>query len=225
MNGSMNGATVSVTTTDTARGRNARPRGRAARRSTGILAAALPVLLAAGCGIRTTTVPVDAGPAPSRLGCVMPRVSGAPEPDTVLRQVYLVCATQVTPVRRSVPVPAGAFDRLAWISALLDQLQREPLTTEAPSGFATAVPRALKLTGPVKGDPREALRLSQPPDELPSFTLAQIVCTLTAATDLLPTRTLLLGGPTPATPLRAYTCTSDLRTRPDAADTAGVPVR
>lgn len=200
----------------------ARARRRAARRVAGAAALAA-ALLAGGCGIRTTTVPVDAGPAPSRLSCLVPRVGTAPESATALRQVYLVCAAQVTPVKRSVAVPARPSDRLTSVRALLDQLRREPLTAETRSGFATAVPPSLAVTGPWKGDPRGALRLSQPLDELPSFTLAQIVCTFAAATDLFPARTVVLGG-SAAGPPRAYTCTPDLRTRPNAADTAGVPV-
>ena len=89
-------------------GRWAHPRGQwAARRSPAAALAAVGVALAAllaGCGIRTTTVPVDAGPAPSRVACAAPKAPAAPAADVVVRKVFLVCNTQVTPVNRSVEV-------------------------------------------------------------------------------------------------------------------------
>lgn len=191
-------------------------------RAAGVLAAAA---LLGGCGIRTTTVPVDAGPAPSRVSCAVPRSSTAPEPGTVLRQVYLVCSMQIAPVKRSVPVQAGVFDRLGEVTELLAQLQRSPLAAETRTGFATAVPGTLQISGPWKGDPRITLRLNQPIDELPSFALAQIVCTLTDSPDIAPAHSITLAGSTPASIPRTYTCSSDLRSRPDAADSAGTPIR
>jgi hypothetical protein len=44
----------------------------ATRRRRAPLLALLGVVLLAGCGIRTTSVPVDAGPAPSRVSCAVP---------------------------------------------------------------------------------------------------------------------------------------------------------
>jgi hypothetical protein len=183
---------------------------------------ALPLLT--GCGIRTTTVPVDAGPAPSRVSCAVPRATTSPAQDSVVRQVYLVCSMQTAPVPRAVPVRQGRIDRIGQVRELLAQVQRSPLTAEAKAGFSTAVPGSLVVTGPLRGDPAQTLRLSQPADELPSFALAQIICTLAADPVVSPTQTVLIGGPAPGSAIRSYTCTSDLRTRPDAADGAGTAV-
>lgn len=187
-----------------------------------VLLGALPLL--GGCGIRTTTVPVDAGPAPSRVSCAVPGATASPSTDTVVRQVYLVCGMQTAPLSRAVPVRQGKFDRIDQVRELLAQVQRSPLTAEAKAGFSTAVPGSLVVFGPFKGDPAPALRLSQPVDELPSFALAQIVCTLAADPVVSPTHTVLLGGIGSNGKIRSYTCTSDLRTRPDAADGAGTVV-
>jgi len=169
----------------------------------------------AGCGIRSTTVPVDAGPAPVRASCAVPQVAGA-APGRQLRSVYLVCSMQVTPVWRSVPVGADA-------PTLLAQLHRSPLAAESQAGFSTEVPGSLTITGPQRGDPPDALRLSQPLDELPSYALAQLVCTLADPDPSVPARILHLAGPDPTSRTRAYTCTPDLRTNPDAGETAGDP--
>lgn len=197
---------------------------RAAATLAAVVLAALPLLT--GCGIRTTTVPVDAGPAPSRVSCAVPRAGGtAPEPDTVARPVYLVCSQQAAPVSRNVPIRDGSTDRLAQVRILLGQLQRSPLSAEAQAGFSTEVPGNLEILGPFKGDPKGALRLSQPLDELPSFALAQLVCTLAANPLIAPGHALILGGSGAGTAVRGFTCTPDLRTRPDAADSAGTAVR
>lgn len=186
------------------------------------LLAALPAL--GGCGIRSTTVPVDAGPAPSRVSCAVPRASNAPETDAVIREVYLVCSNQTAPVKRSVPLRQGRFDRLSQARELLAQLQRSPLSGEAQAGFSTAVPGNLAVLGPHKGDPKEALRLNQALDELPSFALAQIVCTLTGDAAVTSDHSVVLGDDASAARLRRFTCTPDLRTRPEAADSAGTAV-
>ncbi|HEY3481843.1 MAG TPA: hypothetical protein VGL02_23340 [Streptomyces sp.] len=187
-----------------------------------VLLGGLPLL--GGCGIRTTTVPVDAGPAPSRVSCAVPRVTTSPAQDSVVRQVYLVCGMQTAPLPRAVAVRQGRFDRIDQVRELLAQVQRSPLTAEAKAGFSTAVPGSLVVYGPSRNDPPQALRLNQAVDELPSFALAQIVCTLAADPLVSPTHTVLLGGNGAGSKLRSYTCTSDLRTRPDAADGAGTVV-
>jgi hypothetical protein len=187
-----------------------------------VLLAGLP--LAGGCGIRTTTVPVDAGPAPSRVSCAAPRTGGAPESDAIVRQVYLVCSMQTAPVKRSVPQRQGRVDRLSQVRELVAQLQRSPLSAETQAGFSTEVPGSLEVTGPYRDDPKEALRLNQAVDELPSFALAQIVCTLAADLAVTADGTVVLGGNDQDSRLRRYSCTPDLRTRPDAADSAGTAV-
>ncbi|NED87754.1 hypothetical protein G3I76_47690, partial [Streptomyces sp. SID11233] len=58
-------------------------------RSCGVLAGL--GLLLAGCGIRPTEVPTDAGPAPSRLPCVLDEDSVSQPPGTTPAKVYLVC--------------------------------------------------------------------------------------------------------------------------------------
>jgi hypothetical protein len=186
------------------------------------LLAALP--LAGGCGIRTTTVPVDAGPAPSRVSCAAPRAGSAPEPEDVVRQVYLVCSSQTAPVKRGVPLRQGRIDRLSQARELIAQLQRSPLSAEAQAGFSTEVPGGLEVTGPRRGDPKETLRLNQAVDELPSFALAQIVCTLASDASVTLDGSVVLGGNDPDAKPRRYSCTPGLRTRPDAADSAGTAV-
>ncbi|MGH3312738.1 MAG: hypothetical protein ACRDP3_19520 [Streptomyces sp.] len=188
--------------------------------------------LAAGCGIRSTSVPVDAGPAPSRVGCVLPgdRETGDEGGTGNLPvRVYLTCGSRVSPVERRISVPGGSeAERLPMARKLLVALQTDPDAEESSAGFRTAVPRGLRVDGPRGEDPGDALRLSTPLDELPSFALAQIVCTYadtaTSGTD----RSVTLGGPAHETgadePLRRYECGTALRTRPEAAATAGTPV-
>ena len=180
--------------------------------------------LSAGCGIRTTSVPVDAGPAPARVSCAAPRPAAAAGADTVVRPVYLVCSMQIAEVRRSMPVRDSRIDRYTQVRELIAQLQMSPRAAEAKAGFSTAVPGGLWLVTPVRGDPKDALRLNQPPEQLPPFALAQLVCTLTADRQIAPRREVVLGGPRPDTALLSYTCSSKLRTDADAADSAGVPV-
>ena len=188
--------------------------------------AAVPLLALAlaGCGIRTTTVPVDAGPAPSQVSCALPKPTDTVQPNTVVRKVYLVCSMQAAEVPRNVVLRPGPVDRLEEVRVLMMQLQRSPLAAEMQAGFVTEVPGSLVVEGPRAGDPKEALRLTQPPDELPSFALAQIVCTLTADKSIAPDGWVVLGGIGVQDGLRRYACTEDLRSRPNAADTAGVQV-
>ncbi|MFG3252394.1 hypothetical protein [Streptomyces sp. NPDC048172] len=193
--------------------------------------------LLAGCGIRSTSVPVDAGAAPSRVGCVLPGDDGkdaAKEPGV---RVYLVCGSRVAPVERQVRMPEGrsSAERLPVARKLLEELKRQPDATEEDAGFETDLPDDLEITDGRKGDPDEALRLSEPLDELPSFALAQIVCTFadTAAADA--NNAVTLGGPEggedadgdggkAGPPLQRFECGTALRTRPEAAETAGTKV-
>lgn len=222
--------------------------------------------LTAACGIRATSVPVDAGAAPSRVGCVLPQDPADPERPESLSgggtdrtvRVYLVCGSRVSPVERQVHMPGGrsAAERLPVARTLLKELQRRPTAPEGTAGFETAVPDGLTVQGPADGDPDEALRLSRPLDELPSYALAQLVCTYadTAAADA--DDGVVLGGPVDgkrtnggrpaaqdgratrtdaeaedrdaarasAAPLKRFECDTALRTRPQAADTAGTQV-
>lgn len=181
--------------------------------------------LAAGCGIRTTSVPVDAGPAPSRVSCAVPKPENSPDvTDAQIERVYLVCGMQTTPVPRTVQVRLRMSGRTEQVRELVAQLQRSVLGAEAKAGFATAVPGTLEVAGPEPGDPADALRLGQPVEDLPSFALAQIVCTIAVSPLASPGHSVVLGGPEPGSKVRRYTCTPDLRTRPQAADTAGAEV-
>jgi hypothetical protein len=199
-------------------------------RGSGGLAAAGAVLLAVlplatGCGIRTTSVPVDAGPAPSRVSCAVPKPENSPGvTDAQVEHVYLVCGMQTTPVPRTVQVRQRATGRVEQVRELIAQLQRSVLGAEAKAGFATTVPGTLEVAGPAPGDRFDALRLGQPIEDLPSFALAQIVCTIAVSDLASPGHSVVLGGPEPGGKVSRYTCTPDLRTRPQAADTAGSEV-
>ncbi|MEC3996620.1 hypothetical protein VSR01_25175 [Actinacidiphila sp. DG2A-62] len=201
------------------------------RRPAAGFALLLPVLAlaASGCGIRSTSVPVDAGPAPSRVTCAQPSTPATAAPGEVGRTLYLVCGGQIAPVRRAVrSVPTatdGRPDAAALARALVAQLELSPRAAESSVGFDTAVPDALEVLGARPGDPAGTLRLNQAPDELPSYALGQIVCTLAADATVSPDHSVVLGGPDRADELRRYSCTSDLRTSAYAADTAGIPVR
>lgn len=197
------------------------------RRRLTLLGAALLALLplAGGCGIRGTTVPVDAGPAPTRVSCQVPKVRDSPNlGDAALMRVYLVCGGQVTPVQRVVPVRRQVAGRLAQVRELVAQLQRSVLGEEAKAGFDTRVPGTLEVLGPRQGDPQDALRLSERLTDLPSFALAEIVCTLADSPYASAGRSVVLGGSAANAEVRRYTCTPELRTRPQAADSAGVKV-
>ncbi|MFC4492769.1 hypothetical protein ACFPA8_01290 [Streptomyces ovatisporus] len=187
--------------------------------------------LASGCGIRSTSVPVDAGAAPSRVGCVLPgdgETTGPGGKGNLPVRVYLACGTRVSPVERHVALPDGDdSEKLPVARGLLDALQAEPDAEEESAGFRTAVPRDLKVEGPDEGDPPGALRLSSPLKDLPAFALAQIVCTYADTTASGSDRSVILGGPARGAgaeePLRRYECGTALRTRPEAAATAGTP--
>ena len=197
------------------------------------LTAAVALAAAAGCGVRPTSVPVDAGPAPTRDSCDVPSASATPTADdTVADRVYLVCGSRVLAVPRQVRTTddadggGDADDRLAVARTLLRELQRPPHGPEATAGFTTDVPNGLRVDGPREGDPAAALRLSTEPPALPSFALAQLVCTYagTAAADS--DRSVVLGGPAPDArrPYLRYECDRALRAAPEAARTAGTPL-
>ncbi|MGP3985450.1 hypothetical protein [Streptomyces sp. 3N207] len=207
-------------------------RGPGRARCRGTAAALLCVLAslvtATGCGIRATSVPVDAGGAPSRVGCVLPNDRQNPDggAGTSVVRVYLVCGSRVSPVEREVRMPGGrsSAERLPVARKLLDELKQEPRAVEDSAGFETAVPRELTISKGTDGDPDEALRLSEPLDELPPYALAQIVCTYADTSAADAEGGVVLGGPgdsgSTASP-RRYECGSALRTHPRSAETAG----
>ncbi|MFE7117860.1 hypothetical protein ACFU99_20830 [Streptomyces sp. NPDC057654] len=223
------GTATTVSTASTARSASGGPVGRtgtgAPRRAAKASALGLAALLLAGCGIRGTSVPVDAGSAPSRATCVVRAGGGESAPDDGQAvSVYLVCASQLLPVTRTVRLPEGdaAEDPVRVAGALLEQLRQPPLASEEEAGFSTDVPAGLSVSGPREHDPSAALRLSRSPEELPPSALGQLVCTFagTAAAD--GGRGVLLGGPDDNKP-RRYECTDEMRSRPQSAPT-GAPV-
>lgn len=197
------------------------PTRRTGRRAGAVAALALAV---AGCGIRGTAVPVDAGGAPSRVSCKAPTAGTAPgTPGTTQASVYLVCGSALAQVERTVTLPKGApaaDPRLPTARALLTELQRRPSPDEEKAGFSSALPPHLKVTGPRSGDPSDALRLSIRPDDLPSFALAQLVCTYGASAALGRTHAAVLGGPGDDTAHR-FDCSADVLANPDIAENAG----
>ncbi|MFD5326314.1 hypothetical protein [Streptomyces sp. NPDC127092] len=194
------------------------------RRRTGLLALGAAVLLS-GCGIRTTSVPVDAGAAPSRVPCTVPGEASATGVQSgVPLRVYLVCGAQLDAVERRSPLPEekAAGDRVRTASALLAQLESEPSDEERRAGFATAVKGPLVVSAGRAGDPKGTLRLSRQPEDLPPTALAQIVCTFAESAAGEPggsgaaADSVVLGGPGPYGP-RRYSCTTELKERPESA--------
>ncbi|HEV7625431.1 MAG TPA: hypothetical protein VGO89_02940 [Streptomyces sp.] len=206
--------------------------GRPVRVRTACAAVAVLGALVSGCGIRSTSVPVDAGAAPSRVGCVLPgdrETADEGSKGNLPVRVYLACGSRVSPVERRVALPDGDdSERLPVARGLLDALQAQPDSEEESAGFKSAVPRSLKVEGGDEGDPPGALRLNIPLHDLPSFALAQIVCTYadTAASGM--EGYVILGGTAKGSgagePLRRFECGTSLRTRPETAETAGTPV-
>ncbi|MEV6418146.1 hypothetical protein [Streptomyces sp. NPDC051662] len=171
--------------------------------------------LAAGCGIRTTSVPVDAGPAPSRKPC---EVSGKDvitqaRPGVPVR-IYLACSSGLASVERTAQIQQGKGpdDRVRIAQGLLDELQAQPSADEREAGFSTAVRGPLVISASRGGDPVGTLRLSRQPEDLPATALAQIVCTFaeSEATD----GQVVLGGPGDYPP-RVYGCTPATKAQPD----------
>ncbi|MFE7712868.1 hypothetical protein ACFU6I_45715 [Streptomyces sp. NPDC057486] len=201
--------------------RNNRGRYRALRSAGALAGAVVCAVLAAGCGIRTTSVPVDAGAAPSRVPCSMSAEDVSTEAlKGIPVQIYLVCASQLVTVDRTVQIDDATSDRVQVAQALLDELQREPADDERQAGFSTTVPAALRIGEARRGDPAGALRLSEQPEDLPSQALAQIVCTYAESESLATDGTVLLGGPGKYAP-RGYLCTSETKARPKSVPTLG----
>ncbi|MEU2245462.1 hypothetical protein [Streptomyces sp. NPDC019224] len=194
------------------------------RTAAALAGAALCAVLAAGCGIRTTSVPVDAGAAPSRVPCAMPAEDSASQARRGIPvQVYLVCASQLVTVDRAVRVREAKTDRLRVATELLDELRRRPTADERQAGFSTDVPASLRVSGPRADDAQDALRLSEQPEDLPAEALAQIVCTFTDSESLTPDETVPLGGPGDY-PARGYLCTAETKASPKAVPSSvGVP--
>ncbi|GFH35986.1 hypothetical protein SCWH03_22080 [Streptomyces pacificus] len=195
------------------------------RKAAAALAAVAALVTAAGCGIRTTAVPVDAGPAPSRVPCTL---SGKPTPTPAQPQmhvrVYLVCASALEAVDRTLTVSEVRTGvRLRTARTLLGELMEQPSATEREAGFSSLVRGPLAVSPPRDGDPAGTLRLSRRPEDLPAAALAQVVCTLAESPAAAGSGTVVLAGPGDHAP-RGYRCTDSVKQRPDAAPpTAGPP--
>ncbi|EFG65238.1 conserved hypothetical protein [Streptomyces sp. SPB074] len=194
--------------------------GRPVRRACGVLAGL--ALLLAGCGIRPTEVPTDAGPAPSRLPCVLDEDGVSQPPDTTPAKVYLVCGAQLVVVNRYL-AERSAPGAVPVARQLLDQLLLQPSEAERLAHFTSAVPSGTALTGPRPGDPAHTLRLTVDPAALTGPGLAQLVCTLGESAAATARGTVLLGGPGES-PVRAYECDRELRGNPARTPVPTVPV-
>ncbi|WP_262387353.1 hypothetical protein [Streptomyces sp. TRM49041] len=207
----------SVAGRGTGRGRQGRrPRGRGAA-----LAGVVAVLAAVtvGCGIRTTSVPVDAGGAPSRVPCSLSDTEAPDEPaDGVPVRVYLVCASALEAVDRTVLLPdgvSGDASRVATAQALADAARERPSQIERQAGFTTYLQRPLTVSAGRAGDPPGALRLSRQPEDLPPEALAQLVCTYAESDTTSVRGTVVLGGPGDY-PVRRYVCDRSVKERPES---------
>ena len=145
---------------------------RTGRRGQRALAGELP-----GPRGRRRAGPAGADPGPPSTWCAArrwPRWSGP-------------CRTQGLDGRRH---PAAGRPRAAGRAAA-------PAVRAARSrpGSAARCPQDLTVAGPRAGDPADALRLSMRPDDLPSFALAQLVCTYGTSTALGRRHAAVLGGP------------------------------
>ncbi|MET7766585.1 hypothetical protein ABZS71_33075 [Streptomyces sp. NPDC005393] len=185
-------------------------------------------LLAAGCGIRATSVPVDAGAAPSRASCQAPESGRSAEgAGRVSVRIYLLCTSRILSVSRSARLTdeKAPPEPVQVARALLEQLEQPPTAEEAAAGFSTAVEDWVAVSGPAKDGPDRALRLNRPPEELQSLALAQIVCTFADTTVADEDHQVMLGGPdSERDPLKRYACTEEMRRHPETAVDSGVLV-
>ncbi|GJF19120.1 hypothetical protein [Streptomyces sp. HO565] len=180
--------------------------------------AVLPVLavLLAGCGIRSTEVPTDYGPAPSRMRCSLAEPDGSDATPGLPVRVFLLCGSSLVSVDRAVRVPDGAADtarRVLVAQGLLDQLAAQPSATEKQAGYTTEVRAGITVKGPRHGDPEDTLRLGTAPGDLTSYARAQVVCTFADSAAAEGDGSVILAGPDDRAP-RRYTCTDEVRARP-----------
>ncbi|WP_327353858.1 hypothetical protein [Streptomyces sp. NBC_01304] len=190
------------------------------------LALGLGLAALGACGIRATEVPTDFGAAPSRVPCITSTASVAAQSgrDGTPTQIFLVCGSQLVHVDRTVQLtPAQAGNRVKVAQSLLAELREEPAGAEQKAGFTSDVQGRTAIDGPGKDDPRTALRLSVPPEQLTPFALAQLVCTLGNSVAGTGEGKVVLGGPGEA-PLRQYACTEAVRQRPGSAPAPTEPV-
>ncbi|MEW2394445.1 hypothetical protein [Streptomyces sp. NPDC046862] len=197
-----------------------RPTGRLRRAVRPWLVAGTLAAVLTGCGIRSTQVPTDFGPAPSRVPCTSAGSDIAPQTSPGIPvQVFLLCSKQLVAVGRSVNLPDGTPDaqrRVLVAQGLLDELSEQPSAAEDQAGYDTDVQTGLRVSGPRPGDPEDALRLSTVPEQLTAYALAQIVCTFADSAAAEGDGSVVLGGPPGTEPLRRYECTTEVRSNPGA---------
>lgn len=172
--------------------------------------------VATGCGIRDTSVPVDAGAAPSRVACDLPAGNiTAHALEGIPVRIYLVCGNRLVAVDRTVQIVEGRTlsDGVQVAEKLLDELREQPSAAEKDAGFSTDVPDPVAVSAGRRSDPAGALRLSRDPEDLPANARAQIVCTYAESAAAKTDGSVVLGGPGQH-PTRTYSCTQDLKTRP-----------
>ncbi|QNP70579.1 hypothetical protein IAG44_14800 [Streptomyces roseirectus] len=183
-----------------------------------VLVAGLGLVLA-GCGIRATEVPTDFGAAPSRVRCSLSDsgTTAAQLSGKVPVRVFLLCGASLVAVDRAVPVPDGAVGakrRVLVAQGLLDELGASPPAVEKEAGYTTDVRAGATVLPPLSGaDPDDALRLSIAPNDLSSYALSQVVCTLSDSAASDGGDSVVLGGPGGGE-LRRYECTDEVKQRP-----------
>ncbi len=196
--------------------RAAHPTRTTRRTRTALLGVPLLAVALAGCGIRSTEVPTEFGPAPSRVPCTLSGPDlGTQSSRGILVQVFLLCSSQLVRVDRTVRIAAGtaATERVRAAQALVDELIEDPSAVEKQAGYTTNVREGMTVAGPRPDDPEDALRLSIAPASLTPYALAQIICTFSASAAASDDGTVTLGGPGTQAP-RRYECTSEVRSRP-----------
>ncbi|MGW1727713.1 hypothetical protein ACWCQK_32970 [Streptomyces sp. NPDC002306] len=221
---------MTVRTTAPSAGAAGRPARATARPARLLLALSGLAVLLAGCGIRSTEVPTDFGPAPSRVRCALSEADVSTHaPAGVPVQVFLLCGSSLVAVDRSVRVPDGAADsqrRVLVAQGLLDQLAETPSSAEKAAGYTTDVRGGMSVSGPTPRDPDDTLRLSTPPGDLTSYALAQVVCTFSDSAAAEGDGSVILGGPVSGgEPLRRYECTDEVRARPGTKEPPSSEVR
>ncbi len=119
----------------------------------------LPLLavLLAGCGIRSTQVPTDFGPAPSRVPCALSGQDITTQSSHGIPvQVFLICSGQLVTVDRSVRIPDGTAEGVRRVlgGAGSDELAETPSTPEQQAGYTTDVRGGMTVSGPRPQHPR-----------------------------------------------------------------------
>ncbi|HSA52716.1 MAG TPA: hypothetical protein VLH10_21735 [Yinghuangia sp.] len=213
-------------------GRDAR--ARPPRPVLALIAALGAVLLVAGCGIRATEGPINAGDPARR-----PSTQGnTASPGTANHAIYLIRDGRPQAVQRGgavvLPTPArntmrptSPHDPERWslIVRLLLELGQGPSADEAAQGWSTALPPGgVKPADPLPNDPVELVRLDLASlDALDPLALGQIVCTLQHAAKSHPISFGARQGPGVAQDCAAFGSTP--AAPPTAARTAATPTR